>query len=105
MKNMRIQFLIVSLFVLVQSVPVLADEEACLSGQPDLGKISLPSDDASHFGVSESVLESVPEGVNDEWWYYNGHLSTPSGHSYGFNLVFFQLEQPASTTGIQWIWT
>jgi predicted secreted hydrolase len=25
-----------------------------------------------------------------EWWYYTGHLTTPDGHHYGFEEVFFQ---------------
>ena len=53
---------------------------AALPAHADL--INLPADDAAHPGSA-----NLPE-----WWYYNGHLSTKSGASYGFELVFFQYE-------------
>ncbi len=39
--------------------------------------ISFPKDDAPHKSQTE-------------WWYYNGHLNTNKGATYGFHLVIFQ---------------
>jgi predicted secreted hydrolase len=42
--------------------------------------IQLPGDDAPHADLTE-------------WWYYTGHLATPAGQKYGFELVIFQIER------------
>lgn len=40
--------------------------------------VILPRDLAAH------------SNVQTEWWYYTGHLNSPSGRKYGFELVFFK---------------
>ncbi|MFN6964111.1 MAG: lipocalin family protein [Pyrinomonadaceae bacterium] len=40
--------------------------------------VKLPRDLAAH------------SGVQTEWWYYTGHLSSASGRRFGFELVFFK---------------
>jgi predicted secreted hydrolase len=40
----------------------------------------LPADDTPHNDLTE-------------WWYYTGHLGGPSGASYGFEMVVFQVER------------
>lgn len=42
--------------------------------------IALPADDAPHADLTE-------------WWYNTGHLETPDGKRYGFELVIFQIER------------
>ncbi len=31
------------------------------------------------------------DGYRTEWWYYTGHLTTESGHRYGFEVTFFRV--------------
>ncbi len=46
-------------------------------GSPPPEPVSFPKDDAPHKNQTE-------------WWYYNGHLNTNKGASYGFHFVIFQ---------------
>lgn len=41
-------------------------------------KFSFPRDEAAH------------DSYKTEWWYYNGHLKSESGHDYGYELTFFR---------------
>jgi predicted secreted hydrolase len=41
-------------------------------------KLTFPADHASH-----------PD-YRTEWWYYTGHLRTPTGKRYGYQLTFFR---------------
>jgi len=39
-----------------------------------------------------------------EWWYYTGHLATPDGRTFGFQLTFFRhaLRRPDETRRSRW---
>jgi len=39
--------------------------------------------------------DEAPHDADVEWWYFNGHLSTEEGASYGFHYVLFQVAAPA----------
>ena len=49
--------------------------------------VRFPQDDAAH----DALLE---------WWYYNGHLDSQDGKSYGFELVVFKREAQSGRKGL-----
>ncbi len=54
--------------------------DAGLCDKSPVGFVSLPADDGAH---------SVPV----EWWYWTGHLETPDGGRFGFEEVFFSMNE------------
>jgi predicted secreted hydrolase len=44
------------------------------------------------------------EAYRTEWWYYTGHLKTPAGRRYGFEVTFFRvgITPPPATPGSPW---
>jgi len=60
------------------AIAILIFEPAAAVPPPAGEQIQLPRDDGAH----SSQLE---------WWYWTGHLRTPSNRLFGFELVFFQV--------------
>ncbi|HLY64104.1 MAG TPA: lipocalin-like domain-containing protein [Chloroflexota bacterium] len=84
MRRLGVLLLVLALTACARNTPidpaVLAPPSpiASVSTQPD--HVTLPQDDAPHHDLTE-------------WWYYTGHLFGPEGRTYGFELVFFQVER------------
>ncbi|MBI4504876.1 MAG: hypothetical protein HY691_05020, partial [Chloroflexi bacterium] len=55
-------------------------------GSLRLGAVLLPADEAPHSSLTE-------------WWYYTGHLFTPTGRRFGFQFVVFQAVRGQAPVG------
>jgi predicted secreted hydrolase len=44
-------------------------------------------------------IDAGPHQSLTEWWYYTGHLTSASGHAYGFEFVIFQVARQNQPTG------
>lgn len=66
----------------------------------------------AHFVLAQSSYEySFPKdhfahsGYQTEWWYYTGHLKTSGGEEYGYELTFFKVAWPKTTSPAFKGWT
>ena len=96
-RGLRLAALLVAGTLLVSActTPILANDPLVFpppptpsaepSRFPDPLPISLPRDDGPH-------------GRLTEWWYYTGHLRTPTGRRFGFEAVVFRAERGSVPT-------
>lgn len=77
-------FVLLVLLLLVALPGAVAAQSATSIASPIAGDAPIPV---------ELPRDDGPHDVATEWWYYTGHLLTPSGDRYGFQYVIFKAKR------------